>query len=146
MFLSKWREFPLALCLAGKVAWWQLVSRFCWNRARPWHASELVSFLVGLRTYQHPGISFRVSMEAVCRLKAHTRLSSSSVSHLSHSLSATRGKTYNVFLVPGRRVNGDSVFCVKKSNKHYSLLEYDVVLIDNLLRTLRSSLLSISSG
>jgi len=22
---------------------------------RPWHASELVSFLVGLRTYQHPG-------------------------------------------------------------------------------------------
>jgi len=27
----------------------------CWNRARPWHASELVSFLVGLRTYQHAG-------------------------------------------------------------------------------------------
>jgi len=25
------------------------------NRARPWHASELVSCLVGLRTYQHPG-------------------------------------------------------------------------------------------
>ena len=32
------------------------LSRCCWNHARPWHASELVSFLVGLRTYQHPGI------------------------------------------------------------------------------------------
>jgi len=31
-------------------------TRCCWNRARPWHASELVSFLVGLRTYQHPGM------------------------------------------------------------------------------------------
>ena len=31
-----------------------LASRCCWNRARPWHASELVSFLVGLRTYRHP--------------------------------------------------------------------------------------------
>ena len=29
------------------------MSQFCWNRARLWHASELVSFLVGLRTYQH---------------------------------------------------------------------------------------------
>jgi len=54
MFLSEWREFPSAPCLAGKETWWQLASRFCWNRARPWHASELVSFLVGLRTYQHP--------------------------------------------------------------------------------------------
>ena len=31
------------------------MSRFWWNRARPWHTFELVSFLVGLRTYQHPG-------------------------------------------------------------------------------------------
>ena len=37
------------------VNWWQLVSRCCWNRARPWCASEFVSFLVGLRTYQHSG-------------------------------------------------------------------------------------------
>jgi len=37
-----------------KRTWWQLASRCCWNRARPWYASELVSFLVGLRTYQHP--------------------------------------------------------------------------------------------
>ena len=36
----------------------QLASRCCWNRARPWHASELVSFVVGLRIYQHPGIAF----------------------------------------------------------------------------------------
>ena len=55
MFLSEWREFPSAPCLAGKKeTWWQLASRCCWNRARPCHASELVSFLVGLRTYQHP--------------------------------------------------------------------------------------------
>ena len=54
MFLSEWRQFPLAPCLARKQTWWQLVSRYCWNRARPWHASELVSYLVGLKTYQHP--------------------------------------------------------------------------------------------
>jgi len=56
IFLSEWREFPSAPCLArGGGTWWQLASRCCWNRARPWHASEFVSFLVGLRTYQHPG-------------------------------------------------------------------------------------------
>jgi len=49
MFLSEWCEFPSAP-FAGKDTWRQLASRFCWNRARPWHASELVSFLVGLRT------------------------------------------------------------------------------------------------
>jgi len=44
MFLSEWREFPSAPWLAGKKkTWWQLASRCCWNRARPWHASELVS-------------------------------------------------------------------------------------------------------
>jgi len=42
-----------------KKAWWQLASRCCWNRARPWHACELVSFLVGLRSYQHPGVRIR---------------------------------------------------------------------------------------
>ena len=58
MFLSELREFPSAPCLAGKEkkkTWWRLESPCCWNRARPWHASELVSFLVGLWTYQHPG-------------------------------------------------------------------------------------------
>jgi len=54
MFLSEWREFPSAPSLAEKKIWWQLASRCCWNNARPWHASELDSFLVGLRTYQHP--------------------------------------------------------------------------------------------
>jgi len=34
MFLSEWREFPLAPCLAGKKTWWQLVSQCCWNCAR----------------------------------------------------------------------------------------------------------------
>ena len=41
--------------LQEKKKTWQLASWCCWNRTRPWHASELVSFLVGLRTYQHPG-------------------------------------------------------------------------------------------
>jgi len=59
MFLSDWREFLSAPCLAGKKTWRQLTSRRCWNRARPWHASELVSFLVGLRTYQHPTYDWR---------------------------------------------------------------------------------------
>ena len=54
--LSEWREFPSAPCLAEKKkTWWQLASQCCWNRARRWRASELVSFLAGLRTYQHPG-------------------------------------------------------------------------------------------
>ena len=34
IFLSEWREFPSALCLAGKKNWWQLASSCCWNRAR----------------------------------------------------------------------------------------------------------------
>jgi len=55
MFLSERLEFPSAPCLAGKETWWQHATRFRWNRARPWHASELVFFLVGPRTYQHLG-------------------------------------------------------------------------------------------
>ena len=39
-----------------KITRWQLAPRCCWNCARPWHSSELVSFLVGLRTYQHPSV------------------------------------------------------------------------------------------
>jgi len=64
MFLSEWFEFPLAPCLAGRKTWWQLASRCCWNRARSLHASELVSFLVGLRNYRHPGI-YRTAMYEV---------------------------------------------------------------------------------
>ena len=40
----------------ANVSWWLLAYQCCWYRARPWHASELVSFLLGLRTYQHPGV------------------------------------------------------------------------------------------
>ena len=55
MFLSDWREFPSAPCLAGgEKNLIQFASRCYWNRTRSWHSSELVSFLVGLRTYQHP--------------------------------------------------------------------------------------------
>ena len=50
-------NFLLHLALRGGT-WWQLTSPFCWNRTCPWHASKLVSFLVGLRTYQHPGILY----------------------------------------------------------------------------------------
>ena len=50
-----WISFG-ALSCRKKIYWWHLASRCCWNRARFWHASELASFLVGLRTYQHPGI------------------------------------------------------------------------------------------
>jgi len=68
MFLSEWREFPSAPCLAGgEKTWWLLASRYCWNRECPWHAFELVSFPVGLRTYQHPGTSqpycFQIHMQ-----------------------------------------------------------------------------------
>jgi len=52
-----WISFGALPCRKKKT-WWQLASRCCWNRARPWHASELFSFLVGLRTYQHPVFSY----------------------------------------------------------------------------------------
>ena len=52
-----WISFGVLPCRKKTKTWWQLASRCCWNRGRPWHASELVSFLVGLRTYQHLGIS-----------------------------------------------------------------------------------------
>jgi hypothetical protein len=50
-----WISFGALPC-RKKQTWWQLASQCCWNRAPPWHASELISFLLGLRTYQHPGI------------------------------------------------------------------------------------------
>ena len=49
-----WISFRPLPCRGEKKTWWQLASRCCWNRERPLHASELISFLVGLRTYQHP--------------------------------------------------------------------------------------------
>ena len=75
MFLSEWFEFPSAPCLAGKKkTWWQLASRCCWNRARLWHASELVSLLVGLRTYQHPGTYSRFHHKLTSFYFKHTRM------------------------------------------------------------------------
>ena len=56
MLLSEWREFPSAPCLAGKRNLMTArVSILLKSRASR-YASELVSFLVGLRTYQHPDI------------------------------------------------------------------------------------------
>jgi len=50
-----WISFVSLRC--RKKTCWKLASPYCWNLALPWHASELVSFLVGLRTYQHPVIT-----------------------------------------------------------------------------------------
>ena len=57
-----WISFGSLPC--RKKTWWQLTPRCCWNHVRPWHASELVSFLVGLRTYQQPGILGYYSKQA----------------------------------------------------------------------------------
>jgi len=56
-----WISFGALPC--RKKSWWQQTSRCCWNRARPLHAFELVSFLVGLRTYQHPSRNERVTIQ-----------------------------------------------------------------------------------
>ena len=48
-----WISFGASPCRKKKT-WWQLASRCCWNRGRTWHASELVYFVTGLRTYQAP--------------------------------------------------------------------------------------------
>jgi len=59
-FGMAWISFGAFPC-RKKKSWWQLASRCYRNRARPWHAFELLSFLVGLRTYQHPvNMNFRV--------------------------------------------------------------------------------------
>ena len=65
--------FFSALPCKKKKTWWQLASRCCWNRTRPWRASELVSFLVGLSTYQHSGIStlplyYHITYEVIIEL------------------------------------------------------------------------------
>ena len=62
-----WISF-VALPCRKKKTWWQFASRCCWNRARPSNASEIVSFLVGLRTYQQPGIRYLASNEAEIKI------------------------------------------------------------------------------
>jgi len=57
MFLSEWREFPSAPCLAGN----KLEDNSCLDIVEiarfPDMLPRLVpSILVGLRTYQHPGM------------------------------------------------------------------------------------------
>ena len=54
-----WISFGALPCRGKETC--QLASRCCWNRARHCHASELVSLLAGLRTYQHPGTSICTS-------------------------------------------------------------------------------------
>ena len=53
MVLSEWREFPSAPCLAGKKN--LMTARFSMLlKSRASLTWFVVSFLVGLRTYQHP--------------------------------------------------------------------------------------------
>jgi len=71
--------------------WWQIASRCCWNRARPWHVSELVSFLVGLRTYQHPGTYCLSTTRMVTRTRLNTRFIST-LPHLLHLVSGVASR------------------------------------------------------
>jgi len=66
MFLSEWREFPLASNLAGekKKNLTALVSMLLTSRASL-TCFGVVSFLVGLSTYQHPGI-YRQTQNVHC--------------------------------------------------------------------------------
>jgi len=58
MFLSEWREFPSAPCLAGKKKLDDSSRLDVVEIARvPDMLPSLFSFLVGLRTYQHLGYS-----------------------------------------------------------------------------------------
>ena len=79
MFLSEWREFPSAPCLAGKKKLDDISRLDVVEIARPWHASEFVSFLVGLRTYQHPGRYYSNLAESIQQYhkSINERLSSS---------------------------------------------------------------------
>jgi len=55
MFLSEWREFPLAPCLAGEKKNLMTARASMLKSRASLNASEFVSFLIGLRTYQYPG-------------------------------------------------------------------------------------------
>ena len=59
--IMSWISFGALPC--RKKSWWQLTSRCWWNGARLWYASEFVFFLVGLRTYQHPGTATDTNAE-----------------------------------------------------------------------------------
>jgi len=57
MFLSEWREFPSAPCLAGKKKLDDSSRSDVVEIARiPDMLPSFLSYLVGLRTYQHPSI------------------------------------------------------------------------------------------
>ena len=86
-----WISFGAFSCKGGG-ALWQLASRCCWNRARPWHASELLSFWVGLRTYQQPLVWFWLSL--------HLRLPSTFYVNVLETTSITHSPTINLCYIP----------------------------------------------
>ena len=66
-FITAWISFGALPCRRKKKTWWwQLASRRCWNHERPRHASEPVSFLVGLRTCQDRGSSRGDPAPGIC--------------------------------------------------------------------------------
>ena len=78
----------------NKKTWWQLMSRCCWNHTRPWHASELVSFLVGLKTYQHPLL---LKMYSFIRLRTSELKNEITLVYLFHQMSYF--SAYNLYSV-----------------------------------------------
>jgi len=69
MFLSEWREFPSAPCLAKKKKIDDSSRLHVVEIARvTGNVSELLSFLVGLRTCRHPGMIVSSGEEVSCIL------------------------------------------------------------------------------
>ena len=74
LFLSEWREFPSAPCLAEKKKL-EDSSRICvLEITRVPDMLQLISFLVGLRTYQLPGNVFAVRSLAYTNQTGSVRL------------------------------------------------------------------------
>jgi len=114
-----WIPFGALPC--RKKTRWQLASRCCWNRGRPWHASELVSFLVGLRTYQHPGWTYTGCRPTSAPYRKERRWTNLGVRrHLDvksfFSVPAT--------MIPGGFVQRDKSGNIHRSTKYKILLQH----------------------
>ena len=158
--------FLRRLVLQEKKTWWQLASRCYWNRAQPWRASELVSCLVGLRTYQHPGYSqFRDRRELVeddkrddCPKSTLTEVNIAAIADLVKNDS-------NLWTSPRRSSDSErgfgkeKVVCTFFSTfldtwakgrsshilpRHYCMAEADKNILTKLLREIRSHVLHVT--
>ena len=116
-----WISFDALPC-GGKKTWRQLASRCCWNRARPWHASELVTFLVGLRAYQHRHddliVTFRNSAKAPknqCPMSAAGRIVGQF--WIQHTFRTEEWSNLSALHIRERKSLNDPVRCAKGSRK-----------------------------